>query len=89
MKTIRIYRGDGTGETITARGQTLESAIINAGRRIGQLGRRGYAGIGNIQHFEGGNTYHVQFGTYLKKCNGTTLGTTFVVQLAASKEVTE
>ncbi len=38
MKTIRIYRGDGTGETITARGQTLESAIINAGRRIGQLG---------------------------------------------------
>ncbi len=80
MKTIRIYRGNGQGDVITARGRTLEAAIMNGGRHLGQIGRRAYQGIGSLQHFEGGSTYHVQFGTYLPKCNGTTLGSLFVVQ---------
>ncbi len=81
MTNIKMYRADGNGETIRAGGRTVESAIRNAGRKAGEIGRGAYRDIGNLQHFEGGNTYHVQFGTYLKKCNGTTLGDTFVVQV--------
>jgi len=80
MATIRIYRANGQGDVIIARGQTLESAIVNGGRKHGQIGRNAYAGIGNLQHFEGGHTYHVQFGRYHKKYCGTMLGDTFVVQ---------
>ena len=80
MVNIKMYRADGTGETTISSGLTVENAIRNAGRKVGQIGRGAYRDIGNIRHFEGGNTYHVQFGTYLKKYNGTTLGSTFVVQ---------
>jgi len=81
METIKMYRADGTGEIITAHGKTLENAILNAGRKFGVVGgKRGYRGIGNMNHIEGGSTYHVQFGTYLEKLNSTTLSSTFVVQ---------
>jgi hypothetical protein len=85
MKTIRIYRADGTGEPTTARGVTLESAIINAGRKIGMIKRGMYSGIGNMQDFAGGSTHHVQFGQYLAKINGTTLSSTYVVQELSGK----
>jgi hypothetical protein len=40
-----------------------------------------YPDIGTWQHFEGGETYHVQFGKYLPKCNATTLTDRYIVRI--------
>lgn len=61
MLTVKLRKpGQAFSEQAVSAHRTTDpyTAIERAGKRLGYT-----RGIGNIQHFRGGSTYHVQFAT--------------------------
>lgn len=43
--------------------------------------RLGWPGVGLVEHFKGGSTYHIQFGRKVRGDSGTSLSDKYIVQV--------